>query len=221
MTINEVANQSVRAVTYEDIRHDVIFGKLKAGSRLKLGILKEQYSASISTLREVLSRLANEGFIEAKEQKGFFVPELSQANLEELIDLRYLLESYMLQISFNMGDIKWESEIIAAHHRLNRLEIALLSINNTKQEDIHGNWKVADFEFHNALISRCTSVELTSIHKIVFDKYLRYQMNSLVFRGETSIKEHKDLLDAALSKDLEKAQSVLKVHIQGSIFKTS
>ena len=55
------------------------------------------------------------------------------------------------------------------------------------------------------------------LHQLIFDKYLRYQFLVLTFRGEGSIKEHKDILDLALNKDFIKAQKILEEHIQNCI----
>ena len=64
---------TVGSSTYERIKKDIIYGKLAPGSKLKLDGLKEQYDASVSTLRETLNRLSSDGFVEAAEQRGFFV----------------------------------------------------------------------------------------------------------------------------------------------------
>ena len=52
---------------------------------------------------------------------------------------------------------------------------------------------------------------------MIFDKYLRYQLLILTFRGSKSIKEHQDILDFTLGKNYEKAQFVLKTHITNGI----
>ena len=58
--------RGVNIVVPEDqrIKHDIIFGELDPGAKLKLDDLKQRYSASLSTLRETLNRLASEGFVE-------------------------------------------------------------------------------------------------------------------------------------------------------------
>jgi DNA-binding GntR family transcriptional regulator len=53
---------TVGSSTYERIKKDIIFGNLAPGSKLKLDGLKEQYDASVSTLRETLNRLSSDGF---------------------------------------------------------------------------------------------------------------------------------------------------------------
>ena len=51
------------------IKSDIITGALRPGKKLKLDALKVQYSASVSTLRETLNRLASDGFVEVPEQR--------------------------------------------------------------------------------------------------------------------------------------------------------
>jgi DNA-binding GntR family transcriptional regulator len=54
---------------YHRIRSDIIFGVLTPSGRLKLDSMKEDYGLSVSTLREILNRLASEGFVVAEGQR--------------------------------------------------------------------------------------------------------------------------------------------------------
>jgi DNA-binding GntR family transcriptional regulator len=78
-------------------------------------------------------------------------------------------------------------------------------------------WKRYDWLFHQALISACGSQALMETHGGVFDKYLRYQMIALSYRGEVAAREHRQLLDAALKRDSAKACKILRTHIQGGV----
>ena len=59
----------------------------------------------------------------------------------------------------------------------------------------------------------CNSHNLLSFHATLYDKYLRYQMLVLTFRGESASCEHKDMLDAALSRDSQRARAILEQHV--------
>ena len=74
----------VGASTYQQIKRDIIFGGLEPGAKLKLDGLRERYHASMSTLRETLNRLASEGFVHARDQRGFFVTPVSREDLIEI-----------------------------------------------------------------------------------------------------------------------------------------
>lgn len=209
----EAAPISSGEQAYERIRTDIVFGRLKPGHRLILDRMKAAYGVSISTLREILSRLAAETFVTAEGQRGFQVAECSAADLREIADLRLLLESNALKLSFAAGDVEWEGRVVAAHHKLARIEQRLLS----GQEAPLEQWKRYDFEFHNALVSACGSRSLLDLHAGIYDRYLRYQMVFGVFRGAVAADEHRELLEAALARRAERALAILDGHVNACI----
>lgn len=204
---------SISENAYRQIRTDILFGRLHPGEKLKLDRLKTQYGASVSTLRELLNRLASEGLVVAEGQRGFEVAPVSVDNLREIAALRHLLESYALELSFAAGDIDWEGRVVAAHHKLHQMERRMAEGDRT----ITRAWKQYDWEFHQALISACGSTVLMDTHASIFDKYLRYQMLSLTYRGQVAADEHRQMLEAALARDSATAKAVLKTHVEAGV----
>ena len=207
---------TIGASTYQRIKRDIIFGELQPGSKLKLDALKERYSASLSTLRETLNRLASDGFVEAPEQRGFLVTPVSRDDLTEISELRVLLECHALELSIANGDTDWEGNLVAAHHKLHLMEQQLLKGDDSEKE----TWKRYDWEFHQAMIAACNSRNLLSLHSIIYDKYLRYQMLVLTYRGEDAVKEHRGMFDAALARDAGTAKTLLEDHIRNGLTHT-
>lgn len=198
---------------YERIRADIIFGRLRPGQRLTLEKLRPTYGVGISTLREILSRLTPEGLVTAEGQRGFQVAPCSTEDLREIAALRLLLEKHALALSFQAGDMDWEGRVVAAHHKLARLEKSLLAGDESRTQQ----WKRYDWEFHQALVSACGSKALLDLHSGIYDRYLRYQMVFVIFRGRVAADEHKLLLDCALNRDSDQACTVLTRHIQGCL----
>jgi DNA-binding GntR family transcriptional regulator len=198
---------------YRRIRTDIIFGRLAPGQKLKLDGLKEGYGVSVSTLREMLNRLTAEGLIVAENARGFEVASVSAQNMKEVANLRQLLECHALQQSFAAGDMEWEGRVVSAHHKLSQMEKRMISGDRGDPE----LWKRYDWEFHHALISACGSKALLDAHSAVYDKYLRYQMIAVIFRGEIAAHEHRQLLDCALKRDAQMAQTILVKHIQDCV----
>ncbi len=206
----------VGASTYQRIKRDIIFGHLAPGAKLKLDGLRDRYQASMSTLRETLSRLASEGFVDAQDQRGFFVTPVSREDLIEISNLRILLECHALRLSVEKGDTDWEGNLVAAHHKLNLMENKLLSGDDSQRAD----WKRYDWEFHLAMIVACGSRNLLSLHAVLYDKYLRYQMLVLTYRGEDAIDEHRQMFEEALARDVEASASTLRRHIENGLAHT-
>lgn len=201
---------TVAAGAYDRIKQDIIFGRLAPGSKLKLDVMRRQYGVSISTIRETLRRLATEGFVLAADQRGFFVTDVSADDLTEVANLRILLECSALRTSIQNGDTHWEADLVAAHHLLSRAEQQMLAGDHSQKEQ----WKDYDSAFHHALIKACRSRNLMSLHAILFDKYLRYQMLILTYRGQEAVDEHKAIFDAALARDADAAANLLETHIR-------
>jgi DNA-binding GntR family transcriptional regulator len=208
-TIAETSGESA----YRRIRSDIIFGVLPPGQKLRLEKVSESYGTSISTLRELLNRIGAEGLIIAEGQRGFEVAPVSADDFRRVAELRLLLENYALEQSFSSGDLDWEGRVVSAHHKLAVMEKRMLEGARQDQE----LWKRCDWDFHHALISACGSDVLLSTHALIYDRYLRYQMLAVVFRGEIAAREHQALLESALLRDWKKAQTIMVSHIQGCV----
>jgi DNA-binding GntR family transcriptional regulator len=209
----DAATAPVSEVVYGRIRHDIVFGKLRPGQKLTLDRMKEAYRTSVSTLREILSRLASEGFIVAEGARGFQVMPISSENLRQVASMRVLLEGHALKESFAAGDMEWEGRVVAAHHKLAVMEKQVAEGVRAQAE----LWKRYDWEFHHALISACGSQVLLDTHATIYDRYLRYQMIAAVYRGEMASGEHATLLESALNRDWLTAQKTLSTHVHDCV----
>jgi DNA-binding GntR family transcriptional regulator len=207
--IAETIGESV----YRRIRSDIIFGVIPPGQKLRLEKVSESYGTSISTLRELLNRMCSEGLIVAEGQRGFEVAPVSADDFKQVAALRLLLENHALEQSFAAGDLNWEGRVVSAHHKLAVMEKLMLQ-GQRKNPEL---WKHCDWDFHHALISACGSDVLLSAHALIYDRYLRYQMIAVVFRGEIAAREHQALLESALKRDWKRAQTIMISHIQGCV----
>src|SRR4029077_11824189 len=192
MTLTERTEESetIGDDGYRRIRADIVLGRLRPGQKLKLDGLKESYGVSISTLREILSRLASESLVLAEGRRGFEVAPVSAENLKELAELRLLLEGHWMAGGFAGAAGEGEGRFVAAHHKLAATERLMSS--NIGEPD---QWKRYDSEFHQELISNCGSRALREAHASVFDRYFRYQMIALDYRGEEPARQHQALLE--------------------------
>jgi DNA-binding GntR family transcriptional regulator len=212
----ELLATSIADRAYDRIRSDIVFGRLAPGAKLRLDRLAKDYGASVSTLREILSRLSSEGLVLAEGQRGFQVTPVSPAGFQDVAAMRLLLETYALPLSFAAGDLEWESRVVAAHHKLAFMERRMMAGDREGTEA----WKRYDREFHQSLIEACNSQTLLDLYGGVFDQYLRYQMVAVVFRGEIAAEEHRILLNCALTRDSDRACEMLTRHVNGCVAHT-
>jgi len=206
-------SETVSDVVFRQIRQDIISGTLAPGAKIKLEQAKERYCISISSLREILSRLTTENLVLAEGQRGFEVSPASRKELEELADLRTVLETHAIGLSFVSGNLEWEGRIVAAHHKLAAAEKKLLAGDVSRTID----WVRYDWEFHQAIVSACNSTTLMAALSSVFDRFLRYHMLAQSFRGKAVVDDHKLLFELALKRDVEGARAVIRRHIESGV----
>jgi GntR family transcriptional regulator, carbon starvation induced regulator len=203
---------SVADVVYDRLRADILGGALQPGMKLKLEGLRGRYDVSINTLRETLSRLSADGLVEAEGQRGFTVMPASLDDLIDITQTRQLLECHAARLSVERADLEWESRLVAAHHKLSRAEELVAQAGDEHAELLESYNR----EFHIALIAGCNSRWILHFHRMMYDQSLRYRM--LAFRvkdfpRDQSRREHKQILDAALERDVETLVAVLGTHI--------
>jgi DNA-binding GntR family transcriptional regulator len=205
--------ETIGESAYRRIRSDIIFGVLAPGQKLRLERVSESYGMSIPTLRELLNRMCAENLIVAEGQRGFEVAPVSAEDFRQVAELRLLLENHALEQSYSAGDLDSEGRVVSAHHKLGVMEKRMLAGQRQDQE----LWKQCDWDFHHSLISACGSDVLLAAHAAAYDRYLRYQMIAVVFRGEIAAREHQALLETALARDWKRAQSIMVSHIRGCV----
>lgn len=213
MLADPAQGETIGETAYRRIRLDIVFGRLAPGEKLRLDRISDTYGVSISTLRELLNRLCSEGLAVAEGQRGFEVAPVSAEDFREIAAMRQLLECHAMELSFRNGDLDWEGRVVAAHHKLSVMERRMIAGDRSQPEI----WKRCDWQFHHALVSACGSKVLLDTHAAIYDKYLRYQMVAVIFRGETAADQHQKLLECALVRDFTTAQKVLVEHIQGCV----
>lgn len=197
------------------MRKDVLIGNFAAGAKLKVDELQKAYGVSSSPLREALSRLAQEGLVRADERRGFRVAPLSASDLADITRMRLMLDVQALEDAIREGKDTWEANIVAAFHRLEKIESRLSDGPVVLDED----WSTLHRDFHMALIAACPSHRQLAWSASLFDQAERYRRFSA--RHRTSLKrktsEHKRIMEATLRRDAPTACLLLKEHIMGTL----
>ena len=198
-------------LAFRNLRHDVLVGTFEAGSKLKLDELQSHYGFSSSPLREALSRLTQEGLVRADERRGFRVAPLSMDDMNDITHMRLMLDVQALRSSIEHGDDEWEGAIVAAFHRLEKVESRLSDgpvILDEEWSDVHRT-------FHSALIAACVSERQRTWSASLFDQVERYRRYSARYRqvGRRKSNEHRKIMDATLRRDADTACVLLSEHI--------
>jgi DNA-binding GntR family transcriptional regulator len=198
---------------YARLRADILSGRLLPGTKLRFADLTERYDCSISVVREGLTRLAEQGLVQAEPQHGFHVTSLSDDDLEDLTTARCELEGLVLRMSIEGGDIAWESELVAAHHALDRTPMESDSDPALMNED----WTTAHSRFHGALLAACPNLRLRTMALSLRDAaelYRRWSGPVGHDENRDVAGEHRALVEAALRGDAAEAVRLLEAHLR-------
>ncbi|WP_397474468.1 GntR family transcriptional regulator [Pusillimonas sp.] len=193
------------------IRQDLINGVFPAGAKLRIRELAERYDVGTIPLREALSRLCNTGFIDAIDQKGFRVSDVSEEELLDITRTRQKLESLALHEAIERHDGEWEGQVLAAYHQLKRVPLHL----EGPEKNINPDWERAHDSFHEVLISGCPSTWLKRFCATMREQTARYRALSAGI-GHAEQRdvdaEHAAIVDAIIKRDADLACTLLSGH---------
>ena len=208
----ESVTQTDRA--YQALRTAIVHCEYEPGERLRVEKLTEELSVSSSPLREALSRLAGQGLVHVVENRGFRVAPLSVEGVADLTRVRLLIESETLSEAIDHGNDAWESEIVAAAHRLALAEQRFTGTSLVLDDD----WSHRHRAFHMAMFGGARSLLLKSMVSELFDAAERYRRFSASHRKTKRNKnaEHQQLMRATLSRDKKLALNLLRQHISST-----
>ena len=211
--------QTLNAAALSQIRSDIIACRLMPNERLRVEALRERYGMGTSPIREALMRLEAEGLVELEQNKGFRVAEVSQENLLDLMRTRIEIETVALRWSLEKGGVAWEAELLSSFHRLSRQP----KIDPANRETLSEAWRKEHSGFHAALVAACRSPTLMSMRARLFEQAERYVALSIMSRASIrdDVSEHKNLMRAAINRDVDRAVELNRLHITKTMDKVT
>ena len=195
---------------YYELKQDILSGRLKPGSKLRLNSLKDDYNIGSSPLREALNRLTANGMVCQLENKGFRVSPISIDELDDIVKTRCMLEEVALRQSINKNDDAYYERIILLTFRLSRAERDyIINTSSSLRDDLHK-------DFHQAILSGCESKLLIKYCLSLYEQTLRY--SNLIInekcRQDQEEKDHQAICDAILNRNADEAIQLLRSHYQ-------
>ncbi|HKY55239.1 MAG TPA: GntR family transcriptional regulator [Anaerolineales bacterium] len=189
----------------DSLRAEILRGNLKSGQALKQDEIAAQFGISKIPVREALIQLKAEGLINFYPNRGAFVSELSAAEADEIYVMRIALETAVLARAIpnlTVAQLKHAEEILDA----------------IDQEENIAKWGELNWEFHATLYASASLPRLMDTIKALHTNIARYLVLYLAGMAyqKKSQKEHRAILAACRHGDIEKALTVLEVHLRGA-----
>jgi len=213
--VKKAGAQTLAGDVYERLRAAILAGRFHAGEWLRPAEICAEYGVSASVVREALMRLAEQKLAVLSPNRGYHVLTFRDRDVRELVEFRVINETAAFRLSIERGDVEWEGEVLAAHHRLK----------TAASGDGVGSdaWFVAHAALHLALLDACGNdllLETCRDSLAAGDLYLRWhRRESGVEPGKTVggravDLEHAAMVDAALARDADRAAQLYRDHLQ-------
>jgi DNA-binding GntR family transcriptional regulator len=206
MRLAQLNPSTLREQARAALRASIITGEIAAGEMYSVGSVAERLGVSATPIREALSDLAHHGLVVVVRNRGFIVPELEQHDLDEIFELRLLLEVPAVE---RLAGRVSEEDIAACRYDVERGKQAAAA------GDLAG-YLEADREFHLRLLGTLGNGRLVEMVDTLRDQVRLYGAADVAAGGGlvASAEEHGQLLAAIEANDSGAARDVMRRHLE-------
>ncbi len=201
-----MSRKNLSAEVADTVRDRIIDGKLPPGVRLNEVHLAAELDVSRTPIREALSTLVSEGFIDAVPRRGFFVQNLADQEIDELYKIRAILDPAALE----MAGLPSAEQL----DRLEELNQQILATRGDPARTIE-----VDDEWHLVLVSRCPNRFLLELIQQFMRRTRPYEHAYMreMTNVDVVVREHRKIMARLADGDLAGACSGLHQNMQTAV----
>lgn len=196
--VSEIRPVTLRDQVYRGIQEAIIQHRFVPGDRIYEEELTKQMKVSRTPVREALVLLEWDGLVEIRPNRGCFVIELDEDDVRDVFEMRLLLENRAAELVIDkLTEVDFQAlEDVIAHQK------------SLAGQDLAG---AADLSFHEYLVMRSESRRLLKAWKVIagqFSLAFTYVDESELLNPQTAEEDHRRILAAYRSRDMEQVKSV-------------
>ncbi|GAA2075346.1 GntR family transcriptional regulator [Actinomadura alba] len=197
--------QNVREQIADALRAALVAGEMRPGLVYSAPTLAARFGVSATPVREAMLDLAKEGLVTPVRNKGFRVTALSDRDLDEITEVRSLIE---------VPTVRRIAETVEPERSAQLRPLAEDILAAAERRDILA-YIEADQVFHIALLGLAGNSQLIGVVRDLRHRSRLYGVPSLAERGELipSAREHLDLLDLIGRADGAGAEALMRHHL--------
>ncbi|MDD4801361.1 MAG: GntR family transcriptional regulator [Syntrophomonas sp.] len=206
--VNLDSYKPLRELVLDAIRNAIMSGVLQPRERLMEIQLAEELGVSRTPIREALRKLELEGFIVMVPRKGAYVADLSFKDIADVFEIRAALEGLAAGLA---AERITDEELENMERQLVEKKDAITRNDIDKLVEV-------DTNFHELLYKASRNERLISIISNLREQIQRFRFTSLSFPGrmKESLYEHKQIVEAIQSRDIQKARHTAQKHIENA-----
>lgn len=203
-------------LAYDHLRDMIYSRELEFDKIYSETRLATQLSISRTPVRDALTRLARERYIDILPNRGFQLHKPDKADLNEAYHIRMMIENYCAALLAKNHKKKAAQKIIARMQQALDEQCKLLD--SQEAPDLRQFW-LEDQKFHYALLDYLN----ISAFNIQYDSFLHVFMpqhldsDLIVGRNHSTIPEHRAIIKALSEGDEEKVETAIRKHLNTSL----
>ena len=200
-----IAN-TIRDQVYQLLKDEICDGKYEPGYWLQEKELAERLKVSRSPVREALRQLTRDGLVRDIPNRGVFVREFSIRDIEDVFDLRIMMESFALLHT---------DPALSTAAKEGLLEL----LGRIEQAHTEGDRKAyigVDIQFHHSLIELCGNTFLVKAYGDIYSMIKQFCIYSLIDlqRFDNSMLEHRQIVHSVVTGQMEEAERYNRLHLE-------
>lgn len=203
--LGNISTASLREKAARAIRAGIITGEISQGELYSVPTLSAQLGVSATPVREAMLDLVSEGLIEPVRNRGYRVVSLSRHDLENILQLRLLLEVP------SMGEVAETHDAVD----LPRFKALAKQLPTLARKGDFQTYLDADQEFHLGLLGLLDNSRLVDMVGKLRNQTRLFDVGKLVVTGELteSGAEHQEILAAIEKRDRRAAEKLVSQHL--------
>jgi DNA-binding GntR family transcriptional regulator len=204
-TTPSTATEDSTQTAYQGLRHMLYKKELVPGQRIVCRDLAEKLGLSATPIIRALKWLELQGFVRHETNRGYVMAPFSLQEIEELYELRELIEPSLVPAVIERIDKQGLSRLKAAH-----------DAHLAAERDFYLHERLfKNRDFHMTLATLSGKTTQIRILENIFDMlFLKYGGNYFPISSLSATDQaHQEIYDALAVRSLERAQSVLKNHL--------
>ncbi len=197
---------TIREQVYKILRDDICQGVYAPGTRLQEVELAQSLNVSRSPVREALRALAADGLLLEIPNRGVYVKEFTVKDIEEIYDLRVMLESY--------GILHSAGHITAP--RQERLLSLLADMEKYLLEGDLRSYTSLDEKLHNHIVHLGDNSLINDTYDRVRSMNQQFRILSLMDpqRFRESLDEHREIVHSLVTGNPQRADEINRHHLE-------
>lgn len=196
---------------YVELRRRIMAGHYEPGLQLKEETLAAEMNVSRTPVRQALQRLASEGLLEARANRGVFVAGWTDRDIDEVFGLRCMLEPHAAALAALRATEAQTAELANLNHQMGEMS-------GTMSPEAIAELQTLNNSFHQLILTASASPRLISITRSLLDWPLIVGTFYLFSKDDIdrSIHHHDDIVTAIAARDATLARHAMDVHLRRS-----